>query len=141
VTPVHYEGKVWCLRVPTGAFVARRNGRVFVTGNSGFPKSLDISKAHDKRAGAEREVVGTELVDIGMQGGSMHAGRQSNVVERDVTAPATDLAREWDGWGTALKPACEFWFLGRKACDPEPWIIEVTPELLAEWEAIEQART
>jgi hypothetical protein len=29
----HYEGKVWCVTVPTGAFVARRNGTVFVTGN------------------------------------------------------------------------------------------------------------
>lgn len=38
VTPTHYTGKVWCLRVPTGAFVARRNGKVFATGNSGFPK-------------------------------------------------------------------------------------------------------
>jgi len=38
IAPVHYVGKVWCLRVPTGAFVARRNGKVFATGNSGFPK-------------------------------------------------------------------------------------------------------
>ena len=58
VEPFHYKGKVWCIRVPSGAFVARRNGHVFVTGNSGFPKSLDVSKAIDKAAGAEREVVG-----------------------------------------------------------------------------------
>ena len=32
----------------TGAFVARRNGKVFITGNSGFPKSMDVSKAIDK---------------------------------------------------------------------------------------------
>lgn len=43
----HYEGEVWCVRVPTGAFVARRRGQIFITGNSGFPKSLDISKAID----------------------------------------------------------------------------------------------
>src|ERR1035441_1419919 len=30
----HYEGDVWCVRVPSGAFVARRNGKVFITGNS-----------------------------------------------------------------------------------------------------------
>lgn len=42
VTPVHYEGKVWCVRVRSGAFVARRNGHVFVTGNSGYPKSKNI---------------------------------------------------------------------------------------------------
>src|SRR5699024_6589872 len=36
---------VWCLTVPTGAFVARRNGKVFVTGNSGFPKSHNVGKS------------------------------------------------------------------------------------------------
>ena len=34
-----YAGPVWCITVATGAFVARRNGVPFVTGNSGFPKS------------------------------------------------------------------------------------------------------
>src|SRR5699024_1108222 len=46
-----YEGVVWCLTVPTGALVVRRNGKVFVTGNSGFPKSHDIGKAIDKYNG------------------------------------------------------------------------------------------
>ena len=46
IEPVPYDGIVWCVKVPTGAFVARRNGQVFVTGNSeGFPKSHSISKA------------------------------------------------------------------------------------------------
>src|SRR5699024_1157830 len=54
IEPVHYEGVVWCLTVPTGAFVARRNGKVFVTGNSGFPKSHDVGKAIDKRPGASQ---------------------------------------------------------------------------------------
>lgn len=49
VTPVHYEGRVWCVRVPTGAFVARRNGKIFVTGNSGFPKAQDIKGLLKKR--------------------------------------------------------------------------------------------
>src|SRR5699024_1370801 len=54
IEPVRYEGIVWCLTVPTGAFVVRRNGKVFVTGNSGFPKSMDISKAVDKGQGLSR---------------------------------------------------------------------------------------
>lgn len=33
IDKIHYKGKVWCVTVPTGAFVARRNGKVFVTGN------------------------------------------------------------------------------------------------------------
>jgi hypothetical protein len=45
VTPIEYKGRVWCVEVPTGAFVARRNGLIFVTGNSGFPKSLNVGKA------------------------------------------------------------------------------------------------
>ena len=93
--------------MPTGAFVARRNGKIFITGNSGFPKSYDISKGIDKQAGAEREVVGREKVDIGMQSGNMHAGRKSVIVERNITAPSTPEAQLWDGWGTALKPAFE----------------------------------
>lgn len=40
-----YVGDVWCVRVSTGAFVARRKGKVFVTGNSGFPKSLTSASA------------------------------------------------------------------------------------------------
>lgn len=48
VEPTHYVGKVWCVRVPSGAFVARRNGKVFVTGNSGFPKGLDVSRKIDE---------------------------------------------------------------------------------------------
>lgn len=44
-----YTGEVWCVKVPTGAFVARRNGRVFITGNSGFPKGQDIAKGIDRR--------------------------------------------------------------------------------------------
>ena len=51
VVPFRYVGKVWCLRVPTGAFVAVRKGVVFPTGNSGFPKSLDIAKVIDKSSG------------------------------------------------------------------------------------------
>lgn len=43
--PAEYSGTVWCVRVATGAFVARRNGRVFITGNSGFPKSHNVGKA------------------------------------------------------------------------------------------------
>ena len=53
ITPVHYIGKVWCITVKTHAFVARRNGKIFITGNSGFPKSMDVSKAIDKSLGAE----------------------------------------------------------------------------------------
>lgn len=77
---------------------------------SGFPKSLNIGKAVDKLQGNEREVVGKENIDIGMQGGSMHSGRSVQVVERDLTRGTS----EWEGYGTALKPSMELWTLCRK---------------------------
>lgn len=45
-----YSGVVWCVRVPTGAFVARRNGKIFLTGNSGFPKATHIGTQIDAQA-------------------------------------------------------------------------------------------
>ena len=191
---VDYAGVVWCITVPHGAFIARRNGLIFATGNSGFPKSLDVSKAIDKRAnvndethrrialvaevirthreakgmersavslavvgtpsgacwnwehqqlpsaemwpaikrvldipdkfdgliegtraqfiGAEREVIGERTTGLGTGRGAVaYIGDSDN---RDVTAPATDAAREWQGWGTALKPAFEPVVVARK---------------------------
>ncbi len=57
---VDYAGVVWCITVPHGAFIARRNGLIFATGNSGFPKSLDVSKAIDK-GGHLRDARGREF--------------------------------------------------------------------------------
>ena len=80
---------------------------------SGFPKSLNISKAIDKTAGAEREIVG--LNPNNRDRSSHNYNSVGNVgSEAVITAPATDEAKQWDGWGTALKPACEFFTLCRK---------------------------
>jgi site-specific DNA-methyltransferase (adenine-specific) len=80
---------------------------------SGFPKSLDVSKAIDKAAGAEREVVGSRVADD-IRGGNMHAANRGERHVIDITAPATDAARQWQGWGTALKPALEPITVARK---------------------------
>jgi site-specific DNA-methyltransferase (adenine-specific) len=81
---------------------------------SGFPKSLNIGKAIDKAAGAEREVVGTKRYVNG--GGTSYELRMGERVEVDanVTLAATDEARRWEGWGTALKPAHEPIVVARK---------------------------
>jgi site-specific DNA-methyltransferase (adenine-specific) len=84
---------------------------------SGFPKSLDVSKAIDKAAGAEREVVGLhERADLrkGKAGFRNLPGDNEDRGAIELTAPATDSARQWSGWGTALKPAAEHWILARK---------------------------
>jgi site-specific DNA-methyltransferase (adenine-specific) len=53
-------------------------------------------------------------VDKGIQGGKFASGESAYTPTKLVTAPATDAAREWQGWGTALKPAWEPIILARK---------------------------
>jgi DNA modification methylase len=87
---------------------------------SGFPKSHDVSKAIDKAAGAEREVVGERILSNDIRGNSSNgkgiSGPRKNKEPfvQVITAAATDLARQWHGWGTALKPAWEPIILARK---------------------------
>jgi len=81
---------------------------------SGFPKALDVAKSIDKRKGVDRTVVGTKTIDVGMQGGSMHAGRSSKNVEVDETTATSPEAIRWEGWKSALKPATEYVVLARK---------------------------
>lgn len=87
---------------------------------SGFPKGDNISKSLDNTSGAEREVVGQ----------SQWQGRQPNKRDNDnslygayngnnhsateITAPATEAAKQWAGWGTCLKPAIELIIMCRK---------------------------
>ena len=84
---------------------------------SGLPKSLDVSKAIDKAAGAEREIVGTrkKLDSYGEQAGNnVYGGGPNHDHVQSITAPATDAARQWSGYGTALKPALEPITVARK---------------------------
>jgi len=88
---------------------------------SGFPKSHDVSKAIDDLHGAEREVVSRETTRWTSTGRNKTYGKldyfetdADGYETRDVTAPATDDAKQWSGWGTALKPAIEPFVLARK---------------------------
>ena len=98
---------------------------------SGFPKSHDVSKALDKQAGAEREVITEKREDMfgeyevdmsykaATQSGVTKGLNASNANEYGhtfvtLTAPATPLAQQWQGWGTALKPAHEPIVVARK---------------------------
>jgi hypothetical protein len=87
---------------------------------SGFPKSMDVSKAIDKAAGAERPVVGSRKLHGtarikgkaaygGTSGRSDEAYAEAETINETlaITAPATEAAKQWQGWGTALKPALE----------------------------------
>ena len=83
---------------------------------SGFPKSHDIGKAIDRAAGAEREVVGAALGARNGNGQNVDYGAFGSAYDGtySITAPATPEAAEWDGWGTAMKPAHEPIILARK---------------------------
>lgn len=83
---------------------------------SGFPKSHDISKAIDKAAGVKTE---TPVSDIFLDGSfekMWDAVEPSEPRPTQVLSAAIDAAKEWQGWGTALKPASEHWILIRKPC-------------------------
>lgn len=105
---VKYSGKVYCLQTETGAFVVRRKGKPFISGNSGFPKSMNIGLAIDKKNGVESEVVG-----VGKSGCNSRAYQS----EKTTTAGNYDIKKsqnEWQGWGTCLKPAYEPIIVARK---------------------------
>lgn len=95
---------------------------------SGFPKSLDISKAIDKAKGAKREVVGvkadprylsprTNSPNHMDRARGVEGGHGADNSAAQITAPATDIAALWNGWGTALKPAWEPIILAMKPID------------------------
>lgn len=149
-TGIAYDLTVWaeCLRVlkPGGHLVAFSGSRTYhrmacaiedagfeirdqimwVYG-SGFPKSLDVSKAIDKAAGVHREVV-TQTVEtvfglendklerpaygIGQTSATFNVHAEGATAK--ITTPATPEAEQWSGWGTALKPAHEPIVLARK---------------------------
>lgn len=98
---------------------------------SGFPKSLDVSKAIDKAAGAEREkfkksIAYSDSACWGIPNKSSDGSYDEssfNTHAEKISAgngmrwdsrPSTPEAKQWQGWGTALKPASEHWILVRK---------------------------
>lgn len=84
---------------------------------TGFPKSHNVSKAVDRHLGVDREVIGTETVANDMRNSALlNAGKggERDAYQRDITAPGSPEAAEWDGWGTALKPAWEPIVVARK---------------------------
>ena len=81
---------------------------------SGFPKSLDVSKAIDKSLDVKREVVGRSENWGASKAADGKAAYGDYAGGWDITAPATPAARQWSGWGTALKPAMEPVTIARK---------------------------
>jgi DNA modification methylase len=117
----HWTG--WALE--EAGFEVRDNIVDHINGQ-GMPKSLNVSKAIDKAAGAEREVVGEKVSPDGIPyskrkkrfqtDSSMEEWKRPGDVNprTEITAPATPEAEQWDGWGTGMKPSQEIWWLVRK---------------------------
>lgn len=82
---------------------------------SGFPKSMDVSKAIDKAAGV-RGHDSSRFNAVGQQGERKNTGDKFRSDHPEYVKPQaiTDAARQWQGWGTALKPALEPITVARK---------------------------
>ena len=88
---------------------------------SGFPKSVNISKNIDRKLGVESTIIGKGISgtterktmfkakELGKNGADSPFGGEYN-----ITTPSTPQAKQYEGWGTALKPAMELWTLARK---------------------------
>ena len=88
---------------------------------SGFPKSLNIGKGVDKKQGNDREVVGTiergsveDAIAKGVGYTADPANQNNKAIFGYGTETVTKGNSEWEGWGTALKPAHEPIVLARK---------------------------
>lgn len=83
---------------------------------SGFPKSHDVSKAIDKEAGAERKIIEQvkKVQSYGYKNNNVYGSDFDRGGVQSITEPATDEAKRWEGWGTALKPAHEPIVVARK---------------------------
>ena len=146
-TGIAYDIKVWqeCLRVlkPGGHLLAFGGSRTYhrlacaiedagfqirdqimwVYG-SGFPKSLNIGKAIDKAAGVKGEIIGySRGVGVSPEDNQFGGINRGSVgikqvgIDVPIVAPATAEAKQWEGWGTALKPAHEPIVMARKPLD------------------------
>lgn len=92
---------------------------------SGFPKSMNIGLAVDKKNGVESKVVGkyNPYRDVSIRKHidnskfSNIAGTEKKYIEgglKDLKEPTLELAKKWQGWGTCLKPAYEPIIVARK---------------------------
>jgi site-specific DNA-methyltransferase (adenine-specific) len=112
---------------------------------SGFPKSHNVGAKIDKRLGLEREVIGTkrgvggenlndivngreirQTTDDGGKGvGAYGVGAKQVAIDVPVTAPASEEAKKWEGWGNNLKPSWEPIFMFRKPVSEKTLVDQV----------------
>jgi len=79
---------------------------------SGFPKSLDVSKAIDKAAGVS--FTAEPASGVGFMNPEGEGGYNTTINKLTRSGESTPEAQQWKGWGTALKPAHEPIVVARK---------------------------
>lgn len=83
-------------------------GLIDYTYGNGFPKALAIDKALDKLLGAEREVIGQKIKKAGdINGSNYNKGGNYEDIILDITKPSSDIAKQYEGYKTSLKPSRE----------------------------------
>ncbi len=95
-----YEGRPKGMRVP--------DYNTYLEIVKDFP---ELEKYRELIKEAEREVIGTTITNKTVY---QNIGGKNISGEIDITIPETDLAKQWQGWGTALKPAYEPIIVARK---------------------------
>jgi hypothetical protein len=105
---VDYNGKVWCVETEFDNFVARRNGYIFITGNSGFPKAGNIGKLIDKRNGRQPE----QYTELGIYLRKMRGER-----------PQKDVAKLFPSKTGGLTGCVANWELGLNVPTEAQWTI------------------
>jgi site-specific DNA-methyltransferase (adenine-specific) len=85
---------------------------------SGFPKSLNIAKAIDKANGYEGKIIGqakgSGSTGVNSVGNQQFVAKNENEDGTYNVRELSETAKQWEGWGTALKPAYEPIVLARK---------------------------
>lgn len=86
---------------------------------SGFPKSLNIGKAYDKKMGNERDIIGTQKLggnaaQSTKEKGGTYASNTNSIGVKPIEVTLTKGSSPYEGWGTALKPAHEPIVMARK---------------------------
>ena len=92
---------------------------------SGFPKSMDVSKAIESTLlkGSSHSTALRQVEQDGDGKSYTLKGKNNGIMGEDRTydrkefKPSTEQAKQWNGWGTALKPSMELWTLARKPLD------------------------
>jgi site-specific DNA-methyltransferase (adenine-specific) len=118
ITSVEYSGVVFCPTVSTGAFIARRNDKVFITGNSGFPKNLNVEKTikekhPDKYDEEKHSGLGTALKPahepICVARKPLEGTIAQNVLEHGTGALNIDASRVGEGGKKWVTPRGGIW--------------------------------